>query len=182
MDNGISFSDFLAYNPSVNNDCSNLQNGTNVCMSLPGPLWSQTTLAGVSPTSSGQFATSTAAIPTNAAPKSTCKCGKWYTIQDGDYCQIVALRNSIPLDSFTAINPSINATCGNIQNGLSYCVSPTVDWNSTTTKTPVAAPTNTSPGATNTCYLWYVMKTNDTCYQYVSKLLLVAKWRKLMIE
>lgn len=164
IDNGISFSEFLTYNPSVNNDCPNLQVGSNVCISLPGPLWNQTTLPGATGTKTAQLATSTAAIPTNAAPKSTRRCGKWYTVQEGDYCEIVALRNEISLDLFTAIKPSIDTKCGNLQTNISYCVWPTVDWNSTGTQNPVAVPTTTPPGTTNTCYLWYVVKQNDTCY------------------
>lgn len=165
MNSGIGYTDLLAYNPSVNNDCSNLLSGTNICIGLPGPTWNGTTIAGATVTKTDEFAPSRTAIPTNAALGTTRKCGKWYNVQYGDYCQLVALNNSISLPLFTSINPSINSTCGNLNAGVAYCVWPTANWNSTNTGVTVPAPTTTPPGTTNKCYDWYIVQSGDGCYQ-----------------
>lgn len=164
VDNSIGYSDFLTFNPSVNNDCSNLLSGTNVCISQPGPIWNGTAISGATVTKTNEYATATAAIPTNAAPGSTRKCGKWYSIQYGDYCQLVAVNNSIALGLFEAINPSVNSTCGNLETGIAYCVWPTADWNSTNTGTPVSAPTTTPSGTTDNCFQWHIIQKGDGCY------------------
>ncbi|KAF7507847.1 hypothetical protein GJ744_010011 [Endocarpon pusillum] len=161
---GLRFSDILAYNPSINSDCSNLISGTNICVSLPGELYNGTVIPGATVTQTAIFATATAAIPSNAAPGSTRKCGKWYTVQSGDYCQIVALNHTIALDLFLAINPSVNSTCGNLVLGVAYCVYPTADWNATSTVI-VPAPTTTPKGSTSQCYQWHVIESGDTCHR-----------------
>lgn len=161
--NNLTFTQFLSYNPSINTDCSNLLTSTNICLTLPGPTYNGTTIAGATATQTASYATTTAAIPSKAAPSSTRKCGKWYAIVTGDYCQIVALHNTIPLPLFTAINPSIDATCSYLVTDLSYCVWPTSDWNATSTN-PIPPPAPTPPGTTNTCYTWYTVQSGDGCY------------------
>ena len=69
-----------------------------------------------------------------------------------DYCQLVALNQTIALDLFLAINPSIDAACGNLLAGVYYCVQPTQNWNATTTSVIVTPPTATPTGTTPNCY------------------------------
>lgn len=90
-------------------------------------------------------------------------CGKYYKVSQGDYCQLVSLNETIALPLFLSINPSINATCGNLVLGLYYCVSPTSDWNSTTS-TYISAPSPTPTGTTPNCYEWHVVMPNDNCF------------------
>lgn len=72
-----------------------------------------------------------------SAKGTTTECGKYYQVQSGDYCQLVALNNSIAIDLFTLINPSINSGCSNLVPGLYYCVFPLLDWNATGNATAV---------------------------------------------
>ena len=80
----------------------------------------------------------------------TKNCGRYYQVQSGDICQLVALNNTISIALFEAINPSINAECTNLVPGLYYCVLPTGGWNSTgsaaSVTTTVSAPAPTTSG------------------------------------
>jgi hypothetical protein len=167
MEHDISYSEFLSFNPSVNNDCSNLLSSTNVCVGLPGPAWNGTTIDGSTVTKTSEHATSTAAVPSNAAFGSTHKCGQWYSINDGDYCELVAINSGISLALFTAINPSIDSSCGNLKTGLAYCVWPAMNWNSTGVESPVSLPTTTPSNTASICYQWYIIQSNDDCYKLV---------------
>lgn len=93
--NGISYSQFLAYNPSINGECTNLLSDTHICVGLPGATWTGTTIEGATVTKTTPYASSTIAPPTNVATGTTRKCGKFYTVQPGDICQKVALNNTI---------------------------------------------------------------------------------------
>lgn len=84
-------------------------------------------------------------------PGTTAHCGKYYKVQTGDDCQVVALNNTIVISLFQQINPDINADCTNLVPGLYYCVEPTADWNnanssSSTTSSLVTAPAPTPSG------------------------------------
>ncbi|KAL9608378.1 MAG: hypothetical protein Q9167_006792 [Letrouitia subvulpina] len=143
--NGISYSQFRAYNPSINQDCTNLLSGTRICVGLPGPAYNGTTIGGATITKTDQYASSTVAPPTNVATGTTRKCGKYYNVQPGEICEKVALNNSIAITLFEAINPSINGDCSNMLSGVSYCVFPTRDWNATNSVTvppPATSPTD----------------------------------------
>lgn len=126
-----------------------------------------------SPTTAAVFATSTAIKPNPVASGTTKKCGKYYQVQSvnlrylnlqgnysnrlsfqGDFCQVIALKQKIDLELFEAINPQINKDCTNLFLGYYYCVSPTADWNSAATTNPkiVTAPTITPKGTTDKCY------------------------------
>ncbi|ESK89423.1 hypothetical protein Moror_16166 [Moniliophthora roreri MCA 2997] len=161
------YSELLAYNPTINRYCTNLLSGINICVSSPGGTWSGDPIEGATPVETGQYATETVAPPGGIAAGTTTRCGKWYKVQSGDFCQLVALNNTITLDLFEAINPSINADCTNLVVGLYYCTRPTADWNETSsepaTTTTVAPPTATPSGTTNACFTWYVIQPGDFC-------------------
>lgn len=81
----------------------------------------------------------------------------------GDTCELLALNQTIALGLFEAINPAINADCTNLELGLSYCVRPTADWNSTASSTIVTAATTTPSGTTSNCYEYYTIQSGDYC-------------------
>jgi LysM repeat protein len=81
----------------------------------------------------------------------------------GDYCELVAVNQTVGLDLFLAMNPQVDAACTNLLAGAYYCVLPTQDWNTTATSTVVPAPTATPPGTTEDCYEWYVIQSGDYC-------------------
>jgi hypothetical protein len=86
--------------------------------------------AGATGTQTAVYATSTVA-PTGPTASGTTQCGKYYDVQAGDMCQLIALNNSISVPLFEDINPSVNSNCGNLVPGLYYCVWPMIDWNVT---------------------------------------------------
>lgn len=167
---GITFTQLLSWNPALNPTCTNLITGSNICISVPGGVvYNATAIAGVTPTQTGVYATITAPPPTSGlAFGTTTNCGKYYQVADGDYCQIVALKNSIDLALFTLINPSIDQSCSNLVPGLWYCVQPIESWNvttaSTTFYTTVSPPAPTDSGTSDACYVWYIVKEGDACY------------------
>ncbi|KAL8694818.1 MAG: hypothetical protein Q9218_000577 [Villophora microphyllina] len=162
--NGISYTQFRSYNPSINSQCTNLLSGTNVCLSLPGTTYTGTTIAGATVTKTDIYASATIAPPSNIASGTTRKCGKYYQVQPGDFCQKVAINNTIDITLFEAINHGINQDCTNLIPGESYCVFPTPDWNVTATATQ-PPPTTTPTGTTNQCYEWHVIVSGDYCYK-----------------
>ncbi|KAI1114042.1 carbohydrate-binding module family 50 protein [Nemania sp. NC0429] len=172
---GITFTQLLSYNPALNPTCTNLIAGSNICVSVPGgTVYNATAISGVTPTQTGVYATATVDPPASGvAFGTTPNCGKYYQVADGDYCQIVALKNSISLPLFTLINPSIDESCSNLVPGLWYCVQPTEAWNVTTATstfyTTVAPPAPTDSGASNACYVWYVVKPGDECYNIAAR-------------
>lgn len=107
--------------------------------------------------------------PSNVAHGTTKSCGKYYTVQSGDDCSLIALNQTITISLFESINPSVNQDCTNLVPGLAYCVSPTSDWNSTApsnatiTSTYVSAPAPTVSGTPNTCYEWHTVVSGDYC-------------------
>ncbi|KAK1751404.1 hypothetical protein QBC47DRAFT_434461 [Echria macrotheca] len=159
---------FLAWNPTVNPVCTNLIAGRSICMSQPGQAYSGTTIPGATATKTAIYATSTVAPPGAVASGTTLSCGSWYKVLPGDYCQLIALNQTIDLALFEAINPSINTGCSNLVPGLYYCVEPTEGWNASasTSPTPTATlppPTTVPSGTTNACYRWYVIQSGDSC-------------------
>ncbi|TFK69174.1 hypothetical protein BDN72DRAFT_840792 [Pluteus cervinus] len=162
------YPELLAYNPSINPYCTNMAAGSLICVSPPGgATWTGTPIPSATVTQTAIYATATVAPPASIAFGTTTHCGQYYTVNSGDFCQLIALNFTIALNLFEAINPSINADCTNLIVGLSYCVFPTADWNSTdtnpTTSTTVAAPTPTPPGTTDECYQWYIVQPGDFC-------------------
>lgn len=163
---GITLQSFFGFNPTVNTYCTNLIVGQNVCVSPPGGLYNATTIAGSIPTQTAIFATSKVAAPGPTAHGTTSNCGKYYKVQNGDFCQVVAVNQTISLPLFLAINPDIDLGCDNLVPGLWYCVSPLQFWNQTgtpTTPSEIPAPTTTPDGTTENCFQWYIIQPNDSC-------------------
>lgn len=163
---GLPLQQFLAWNPSINTGCDNLLAETDVCVSIPGgAAWNGTTVAGVTGTQTAVYATTTVTPAGPTALGTTTKCGKYYDVQSGDICQLIALNNTISVALFEAINPNINSTCGNLVPGLYYCVWPTADWNVSTAGNGTTNTTSTTAtsGASSSCYRWYVVQSGDNC-------------------
>ncbi|KAF2966770.1 hypothetical protein GQX73_g6780 [Xylaria multiplex] len=164
-----SFQQIIAWNPTINPYCTNLIAGQNICVGPPGGFQNFSTIPGASVTKTAIYATTTADRPSSVASGTTTKCGKYYTVQLGDYCELVALNQTISLDLLLALNPQIDAGCTNLQANVAYCVLPTQDWNTTTTSTIAPAPTSTPPGTTEECYEWYIIQGGDYCAKVQDK-------------
>lgn len=146
----------VSYNPTINMDCTNLITNTNICIGASGTTYTPTTIPGATGTSMG-YPTATVAPPGSVPYGTTKNCGKYYQVSPGDNCQQISLNNTITVQEFEDINPSINANCTNLSPGLYYCVWPTASWNvtaSNTTSTIVTPPAPTPTGSTTNCYQW----------------------------
>ncbi|CZR70102.1 uncharacterized protein PAC_20003 [Phialocephala subalpina] len=117
----ITATQFLAWNPNINALCRNLYQfqGTYICVSPPGGA-----LENVVPTVTLAASTVTSPVPkpTNAFNESNSDCGRWYTIQDGDYCDKLSITFGISLQDFYYLNPEVNTNCTNLDLGVAYCV------------------------------------------------------------
>lgn len=115
-------------------------------------------------------------------PGTTTHCGKYYKVQTGDDCQVVALNNTIVLSLFQQINPDINAGCTNLVPGLYYCVEPTADWNNTSPSSSITSSLVTAPAPTPSgriCRSSFCKNVQLTCYRDHVQLLRMAhscKW------
>ena len=168
----ISFAQFIAYNPSLNGDCTNLgPNGTVVCVSSPDGSYTPVSLPGSNSSwALGEYANSVVPAPGSTAFGTTSQCGAYYQVQIADTCNRISLAAKVSIALFQEINPSIDAACDNLIPNLWYCVHPTYDWNvtlsdggSTPSSTTVAPPGPTPTGTTGQCYKWHLIVSGDNC-------------------
>lgn len=120
----------LNWNPAINVLCTNLGDLADmfVCVSPPGGLEQGTTITSAPPTSTTGVSTAVPKPP-NGKEESNYPCASWYTIQAGDYCEAVSIRQGIALRDFLFLNPSINAACNNLLLDIAYCVAAVGDIN-----------------------------------------------------
>jgi hypothetical protein len=71
-----------------------------ICISPPGRTLADVTSITAPPT----------AVPRtdHAKAESNAQCAGWYEVQAGDYCQAISIRQSITLQEFFFLNPSID--------------------------------------------------------------------------
>lgn len=84
----------------------NKLNGSEICISVPGTPYKapsgSTTLAPITPTT-------VAPKPTDAADGTNERCGQYYHVEKGDFCNLICLKFGISLDDFVYLNPAINS-------------------------------------------------------------------------
>lgn len=87
--------------------------------------------------------------------------------QTGDNCQQISINNTVSVDLFQQMNPSINVDCTNLGPGLYYCVLPVANWNITNSptdpSTTPAPPGPTASGTVGSCYTWHTVQSGDYC-------------------
>jgi LysM repeat protein len=162
-DNGISLSQFLAWNPAVSSDCTtNFWLDQAYCVGVSGS-------GTVSPTTT---TTTSAANPTPPAPThegQPADCNKWDVVQSGDGCASMAQDNNISLSQFFAWNPAVSTDCvTNFWLGQAYCVGVSGSTPTPTTTAPAttAQPTPPAPthaGQPSNCNEWDVVVSGDGC-------------------
>ncbi|KAI0398850.1 hypothetical protein F4802DRAFT_613319 [Xylaria palmicola] len=125
--NNMTYAQLLAWNPSIDLACSNLdkQAGYELCVGNPDPGYvaPTSTSLSVSPTT----ATSPVAIPTDIANGTTTNCGSYYQAVPGDYCNLLLIRYGLSLGDFLVLNPEVNENCTNLFAYESYCILPVGD-------------------------------------------------------
>ena len=63
-----------------------------------------------------------APIPTDVAEGTNTRCGEYYQVQPGEYCNLILTRFGVSLADFIFLNPEINQNCTNLYAQESYCV------------------------------------------------------------
>ena len=132
---GITFAQFVQWNPDIDSYCYNLMTGVAYCVS------GATIESAPAPTPTG----------------TTSQCYEWYVPQANDTCSTIEASFKITFAQFAEWNPNIDSDCYNLMTGVAYCVS------GARTTTIENAPAPTPTGTTSQCYEWYVPKAGDTC-------------------
>jgi LysM repeat protein len=55
-------------------------------------------------------------------PGAVSGCQEYYTVQAGDYCDLVDQKFGISLSQLTSWNSGLDAACSNLWLGYQYCV------------------------------------------------------------
>ncbi|KAK4128906.1 carbohydrate-binding module family 50 protein [Parathielavia appendiculata] len=167
--NGISLSQFLAWNPAVSSDCvTNFWLGQAYCVGVSG--------SGTISTSSSTRTTTTSAAsstpPAPTHPGQPSDCNKWDVVQAGDGCASMAQDNGISLDQFYDWNPAVSRDCvTNFWLGQAYCVGVSGSGSTPTPTSTAAATTSAKPtppapthtGQPSNCSKWDVVQPGDGC-------------------
>ncbi|KLU86294.1 hypothetical protein MAPG_05309 [Magnaporthiopsis poae ATCC 64411] len=126
---GLSADAFTKINPGVS--CPTLETGKAYCVIgewTPDPQ--PTTTASSTTTTSGTSTrptttpTTTAPSPTNTPqmPGIVANCNRFYKVQSGDGCDVVAQKNGITVSQLRSWNTEINDSCSNLWLGYYICV------------------------------------------------------------
>ncbi|KAF2000149.1 carbohydrate-binding module family 50 protein [Amniculicola lignicola CBS 123094] len=127
---GVTGYGFLSWNPNITPLCTNLGDMvTNlICVSPPGGSTRDITIT-VTPPTTSTIESTAVPKPTNGKGDTTAPCASWYTVQDGDYCESISVRQNIALQDFYFLNPSIDKNCTNLWLDTAYCVQAVGDIN-----------------------------------------------------
>lgn len=149
---GITHTDFLAWNPNVNSECT-------------VNFW-------------GAYAYCVGAPPAPIHPGTATNCNAWHVVAAGETCASVETTAAITHAQFMAWNPAVNEACTtNFWGTYAYCVgvratppstastvSTTSSTSTTTTSTSVTSPPGpTFTGTPSNCTEWHTVQTGDTC-------------------
>jgi LysM repeat protein len=166
---GMSHKDFVAWNPSVKDDCSGIKVGYSYCMEAPPP---QATTTTKSSTTAGPTITPKPS-PTQEGLIDTCTA--FYKAVKGDTCdKIVKAHGTFSLSEFQTWNPAVGDDCSGLWAETYYCVgipgtptSPPSPPATSTTGTPKPSPTQ--PGLIESCVRFYKAVKGDTCDKIVTQ-------------
>lgn len=176
----ISLADFVAWNPSVNGDCSGTWAEVNVCVGIIGGA---TTTPSAPSTTTTKAATTTTAgdgvtTPTPIQLDMVGNCAKFHYAAQGVSCSQIISYEKISLADFYAWNPSVNADCSGMWAEVNVCVgviggtkpTTTTAKPSTTTSAGngITTPTPTQPGMVSDCEKFHYVSEGDTCGQIIS--------------
>ncbi|KAL9029149.1 MAG: hypothetical protein Q9196_002579, partial [Gyalolechia fulgens] len=133
----------VAWNPVLDNSCFNLakMNGSQVCIRSPGRPYVTPTVDLAAPT----IAITAAPVPTDVASGVNPRCGKYYHVVTGDYCNMIVIKFHITMDDFIFLNPAINSNCTNLFADESYCVQALGDINTYSGRAGYSTPTTQGP-------------------------------------
>ncbi|KUM56608.1 hypothetical protein ACN42_g10598 [Penicillium freii] len=107
---GITHSQFLKWNPYINEKCTNIWADYYVCIHVPGVT---TTSAAPTPTDDGK-------PPTQSGIAKNCD--KFHKVVAGDQCDSIQTEYKITHKQFIDWNPAIDSACTNLQLDYNVCV------------------------------------------------------------
>ncbi|KAJ5094856.1 hypothetical protein N7456_010717 [Penicillium angulare] len=169
---GISLTEFLAWNPSLNSDCTNLLVGYYYCVNIPGATKVATTTTTKVPATATPADGITTPSPIQTGMIATCN--KFDLVQSGDTCAVIANKYNVPLASFYDWNPAVGSSCAHLDVGDYVCVdiigsTATTSTTSTTSSgNGIPTPTPFEPGMVDDCTTFYFVSSGDTCASIAS--------------
>jgi LysM repeat protein len=159
---GISLTDFYAWNPAVGTSCEYLGLGDYVCVDIIGYTPSTTTATSTTTTTAGNGITTPTPIQTGMASN----CDLFYLVVSGDTCSTIASNEGVGLSDFYAWNPAVGTSCQYLGLGDYVCVGVIATTSITTTTTTgdgITTPTPIQTGMVATCDSFYLVVSGDQC-------------------
>ncbi|CAI7636367.1 unnamed protein product [Penicillium bialowiezense] len=161
----ISLTEFLAWNPSLNSDCTNLLVGYYYCVNIPGATKVTTTTTTVPVTTTPADGIT---APSPVQTGITATCNKFDLVQSGDTCAVIANKYNIPLASFYDWNPAVGSSCAHLDVGDYVCVdiigyTATTSTTTTSSGNGIPTPNPFEPGMVDDCTTFYFVSSGDTC-------------------
>jgi hypothetical protein len=108
----FTFSDFLAWNPAVREDCSALLAGWYYCVEAPKPP---------TPTSATPTETCNPTAPTPTQPGLICGCTNFYQVSEGDTCAVIIDKFDLG-ENFYRWNANYGSQCEYLYLGYYVCI------------------------------------------------------------
>jgi len=163
-EHGISLGDFYSWNPAVGEDCRSLIVGYHVCVGIIGSPPPPTT------TKPGNGITT----PTPTQSGMASNCNKFYRVQSGDQCGLIASENGVDLQNFYAWNPAVGDDCRTLIADYYVCVGviggiPPTTSTTTTSGNGIATPTPTQTGMVGSCNKFHKVVSGDSCPDLASR-------------
>ncbi|KAF7551418.1 hypothetical protein G7Z17_g5037 [Cylindrodendrum hubeiense] len=162
---GISVEDFIAWNPSVGDDCSGIQVGESYCVERNwGAPIETSTITDADPTPTKPSNGIETPDPVQLGIVSNCN--KFYYVKKGENCRDIAAENGITEDDFGKWNPKVGATCTGLWADTYACVS-IIGHQSTTAKPSptngIETPSPIQENMIKRCNKFHLVKTTTTC-------------------
>ncbi|KAJ5686461.1 hypothetical protein N7536_009080 [Penicillium majusculum] len=142
---GITHSQFLKWNPYINEKCTNIWGDYYVCVHVPGAT--TTTSAAPTPTDSGK-------TPTQSGIAENCD--KFHKVVSGDQCDSIQAEYKITHKQFIDWNPAINSDCTNLQLDYNVCVH-------IPGATNTHGPTPQMPNLSSDCKTYHKVADGESC-------------------
>lgn len=139
MENSIRPLNLFAWNPALNETCSNLHSGvwgSTLCTQQLPQSVENNNATNLDPWTRGDgivAQNTTAPSGSVIADGTTEHCGGWYTASKTDTCTNICIMNGVIYPIFIGANPSLRSgSCdANLSPGKTYCVHPSSSWNAT---------------------------------------------------
>lgn len=158
--NGITVAQLKSWNTEINDSCSNLWLDYYICTHVPGTTVPPTT------TTAGPSEPTVSPI----MPGADSNCDRYYKVQSGDSCDVVASKNGITVAQLKSWNTEINAACSNLWLDYYVCTRvPGATVPTTTTAPPTPSNSPQLPGAVSNCNKWHKIASGDTCDTVAAK-------------